>query len=66
MCVKAFTNDYFMHFTFHFRDILFIRKRRFNQQMSTLEIRLKSGQIYLLYFYLKNIDQFVNILEEHV
>jgi hypothetical protein len=34
--------------------------------MSTLEIRLKSGQIYLLYFYLKNIDQFVNILEEHV
>jgi hypothetical protein len=55
-----------MHFTFHFRDILFIRKRRFNQQMSTLEIRLKSGQIYLLYFYLKNINQFVNILEEHV
>lgn len=51
MCVKAFGNDYFLHITFHLREILFVRKRRFNQQNRTLEIRLKSGRIYLLHFY---------------
>jgi hypothetical protein len=34
--------------------------------MNTLEIRLKSGKIYLLYFYLKNVDVFISILSEYV
>ena len=64
MCVKAFRNEEFIYHCFAFADIKVVKRRRFNQSMNGLEIRLKSGYGYLFYFHEKNVEKFLAVLND--
>lgn len=55
MCVKAYKNEDFIYICIDLGDVRFIKRRRFNQSMNGMEIRLKSGHGYLFYFHERNI-----------
>ena len=64
MCVKAFKNEEFVSIMVDYSDIKIVKRRRFNQTMNGLEIRLKSGYGHLFYFYQGSIDKFLMSLNE--
>jgi hypothetical protein len=65
MCVKAYKNEEFIYICIDLGDVRVIKRRRFNQSMNGMEIRLKSGHGYLFYFHEKNIDKFIAFLKQN-
>lgn len=66
ICIKSFKNEEFYYICIDLADVRVIKKRRFNQSMNGLEIRLKSGHGYLFYFHDKNIDKFIGFLSQNL
>lgn len=65
MCVKGHRNEEFIYIGIDLSDARVIKRRRFNQSMNGMEIRLKSGHGYLFYFHERNIDKFINFLKQN-
>ncbi len=65
MCVKAYKNEDFIYICIDLGDVRFIKRRRFNQSMNGMEIRLKSGHGYLFYFHERNVDKFNAFLKQN-
>lgn len=65
MCVKGYRNEEFIYICIDLDEVRVVKRRRFNQSMNGMEIRLKSGHGYLFYFHEKNIDKFIAFLNQN-
>lgn len=66
MCIKAFKNETFYYFMFALVDIRKIYKKRFNASNNAIYIKTKDGREMLFHFYLRNVDAFLNNLDNQV
>ena len=50
----------------HLSDIILIRRRRYNQSTSAMEVKLKSGETHLFYFFNRNLEKCIHMLDKHL